>query len=449
MSLMDQAALDMGKYSDQLSTLDTFRLDGRVTEVVGMVVEATVPNGSVGDLCTIEVGSGESIRAEVMGFRSGKMLLMPLDTTLGVSVGSRVTLSTRPLTIPVGRALLGRVIDAMGRPIDGKGPITGSVQRSVYNEPPPPMQRKRITEPFSTGIRSIDGLLTLGKGQRVGIFSGSGVGKSVLIGMIARNTDAQVNIIGLIGERGREVREFIERDLGAETLKNSVVVVATSDQAAQLRVKAALVATSLAEYFRDEGNDVMLMMDSLTRVAMAQREIGLAIGEPPTTKGYTPAVFALLPRLLERAGPSQGRYITGIYTVLVESDDLNDPIADAARSLLDGHVVLSRALANRGQFPAVDPLQSVSRLRRDITPPEQIEDVQRIIELMSVYNESEDLINIGAYSAGSNTRIDEAIANIDSIHDYLKQGGDVPSDYANAREMLRDLCQKLVVSDGD
>ena len=449
MNLMDKATLDLDKYSGQLAGIDTYRMDGRVTEVVGMVVEATIPNGSVGDLCTIEVGSGESIRAEVMGFRSGKMLLMPLDTTLGVSVGSRVRLSRRPLTIPVGRSLLGRIIDAMGRPIDGKGPITGSVQRSVYNEPPPPMERKRITEPFTTGIRSIDGLLTLGRGQRMGIFSGSGVGKSVLIGMIARNTDAAVNIIGLIGERGREVREFIERDLGAETLKNSVVVVATSDQAAQLRVKAALVATSLAEYFRDEGNDVMLMMDSLTRIAMAQREIGLAIGEPPTTKGYTPSVFALLPRLLERAGPSKGKYITGLYTVLVESDDLNDPIADAARSLLDGHVVLSRTLANRGHYPAVDPLQSVSRLRRDITPPQQIEDVKRIIELMSIHSDSEDLINIGAYSAGSNPRIDEAIANIDRINDYLKQDGDVRSGYADARDRLRDLCEQLVVSDGN
>ena len=443
MTLKEHAGPDLNRYLEQLAVLDTHRLDGRVTEVVGLVVEATVPNGSVGDLCTIDIEGGEPVRAEVMGFRNGKMLLMPLDNTMGVSVGSRVTLNTKPLTVPVGHQLLGRIIDSMGRPIDGKGPINTATQRSVYNLPLNPMSRKRITEPFSTGIRSIDGLLTMGRGQRVGIFSGSGVGKSVLIGMIARHTDADINVIGLIGERGREVREFIERDLGEEALKRSVVVVATSDQAAQLRVKAALVTVSVAEYFRDQGHEIMLMMDSLTRVAMAQREIGLAIGEPPTTKGYTPSVFALLPRMLERTGAGRDHSITALFTVLVESDDLNDPIADAARSLLDGHIVLSREMANRGHYPAIDPLQSVSRLRRDITTPEQVGHVEKVIELLSVYRDSEDLINIGAYSPGSNLRIDAAIAGIEYINAYLKQDGNLRSGFEQSQQELAALCQVL------
>ncbi|MCH8328071.1 MAG: FliI/YscN family ATPase [Candidatus Marinimicrobia bacterium] len=443
MTLKEHAGPDLNRYLEQLAVLDTHRLDGRVTEVVGLVVEATVPNGAVGDLCTIDIEGGEPVRAEVMGFRNGKMLLMPLDNTMGVSVGSRVTLNTKPLTVPVGHQLLGRIIDSMGRPIDGKGPINTATQRSVYNLPLNPMSRKRITEPFSTGIRSIDGLLTMGRGQRVGIFSGSGVGKSVLIGMIARHTDADINVIGLIGERGREVREFIERDLGEEALKRSVVVVATSDQAAQLRVKAALVTVSVAEYFRDQGHEIMLMMDSLTRVAMAQREIGLAIGEPPTTKGYTPSVFALLPRMLERTGAGRDHSITALFTVLVESDDLNDPIADAARSLLDGHIVLSRDMANRGHYPAIDPLQSVSRLRRDMTTPEQVGHVEKVIELLSVYRDSEDLINIGAYSPGSNSRIDAAIAGIEYINAYLKQDGNLHSGFEQSQQELAALCQVL------
>ncbi|UCD38457.1 MAG: FliI/YscN family ATPase, partial [Fidelibacterota bacterium] len=378
----------------------------------------------------------------------GKMLLMPLDATVGVAVGSRVTLSAEALTIPVGRKLLGRIVDGMGRPIDGKGPIPAERYQSVYSQPPEAMSRKIITEPFSTGIRSIDGLLTIGRGQRIGIFSGSGVGKSVLLGMIARHTDAQVNVIGLVGERGREVREFIERDLSEEALKNSVVVVATSDQAAQIRVKAALATTAIAEFFRDRGQEVMLLMDSLTRVAMAQREIGLAVGEPPTTKGYTPSVFALLPRLLERAGTNPHSSITGLYAVLVESDDLTDPIADAARSVLDGHIVLSRDLANRGQYPAVDVLQSVSRLRREITDAGHNKLVQQVVELLSVYHDSEDLINIGAYSPGSNPRIDHAIANIDKVNAYLVQEGSVKTDFEAARAELVKLCQDMEAGGG-
>ncbi|MFC1583266.1 FliI/YscN family ATPase [Candidatus Neomarinimicrobiota bacterium] len=363
-------------------------------------------------------------------------------------MGSKVTLSPEPLTIPVGPQLLGRIVDGMGRPIDGKGPIIAERYQSVYNQPPDPMQRKIIVEPFSTGIRSIDGLLTIGRGQRIGIFSGSGVGKSVLLGMIARHTSAQVNVIGLIGERGREVREFIERDLGEEALKHSVVVVATSDQAAQIRVKAAMATTAIAEYFRDNGNEVMLLMDSLTRVAMAQREIGLAVGEPPTTKGYTPSVFALLPRLLERAGTDPHTSITALYSVLVESDDLTDPVADASRSVLDGHIVLSRDIANRGHYPAVDILQSVSRLRREVTDDEQIQLVQRVLEVLSVYKDSEDLINIGAYSPGSNPRIDHAIANIEKITSYLIQDGAAKSDFEAARADLVKLCNEIGTHNG-
>lgn len=448
MTLPDHLSPNLARRLCQLEIVEPYRIDGRVTEVVGLVVEATCPDGSVGDLCTIDVEGSEPIRAEVMGFRDGKMLLMPLDATVGVAVGSKVTLSPEALTIPVGPQLLGRIIDGMGRPIDGKGPIQAEKYQSVYNQPPDPMSRTIITKPFSTGIRSIDGLLTIGRGQRVGIFSGSGVGKSVLLGMIARHTDAQVNVIGLVGERGREVREFIERDLGEEALKRSVVVVATSDQAAQIRVKAAMTTIAVAEYFRDRGQEVMLLMDSLTRVAMAQREIGLAVGEPPTTKGYTPSVFALLPRLLERAGTNPYASITGLFAVLVESDDLNDPIADAARSVLDGHIVLSRDRANRGQYPAVDVLQSVSRLRMEITDSEQIKLVQQVVELLSVYHDSEDLINIGAYSAGSNPRIDHAIANIDKVNAYLTQDGSAKSDFEAARGDLVKLCKEMGAASG-
>ncbi|MEE9464325.1 MAG: FliI/YscN family ATPase, partial [Candidatus Neomarinimicrobiota bacterium] len=341
MTLTDNLLKPFSARLGHLERLASHRVDGRVTEVVGLVVEATCPAGSLGDLCTIKAAEGTTIRAEIMGFRDGKTLLMPLETTMGVAVGDRVILSREPLTIPVGPELLGRIVDGMGRPIDGKGPFTVEGHQPVYQSPPDPLKRKLITEPLSTGIRSIDGLLSLGRGQRVGIFSGSGVGKSVLLGMISKHTDADVNVIGLIGERGREVREFIESDLGEEALKKSVVVVATSDQAAQIRVKAGHVAMAIAEYFRDRGNNVIYLMDSLTRIGMAQREIGLALGEPPTTKGYTPTVFALMPRLLERAGASVEHSITGLFAVLVENDDLNDPIADTARSVLDGHIVLS------------------------------------------------------------------------------------------------------------
>jgi len=406
---------------EKLEQSDMVFRDGKVIQVIGLVIEATLPGGKLGELCHIYSPTKEIIRAEVTGFRGDRVLLMPLDEIIGISPGSRVRRSPQPLSVPVGPQLLGRVLDGLGNPIDGKGPIRSEQRQPVFNTPPNPLQRARITTPLSTGIRSIDGLVTIGRGQRVGIFSGSGVGKSVTLGMIARYTDAEINVIGLIGERGREVREFIERDLGSDGLKRSVVVVATSDQAAMVRIKGALIATAIAEYFRDQGKDVILMMDSLTRVAMAQREIGLATGEPPTTKGYTPSVFALLPRLLERAGCAQMGSITGLYTVLVESDDLDDPIADSARSILDGHIVLSRKLATRGHYPPIDVLESISRLKSEIITYEKRQFAQVILEMLANYRESEDLINIGAYAKGSNPKVDKALMNIDKINQFLRQ----------------------------
>lgn len=429
-------------YSENLQGLSTIRVDGRVREITGIVIEATVKSGSVGDVCQIYTNNQEPIRAEIVGFRDNKVLLMPLGETVGVSPGNRVKRNTRPLRIEVGEELLGRIIDGLGNPLDGKGKIKSKNFLSVYNKPPNPLTRKRIAEPLMTGIRAIDGLVTLGKGQRVGIFAGSGVGKSVLLGMIAQYTDADVNVIALIGERGREVREFIERDLGAQGLQKSVVIVATSDQAATVRIKGALIATTIAEYFRDQGKDVLLLMDSLTRVAMAQREIGLAIGEPPTTKGYTPSVFALMPRLLERAGNSEKGSITGLYTVLVEGDDFDEPISDAARSILDGHVVLSRRLSTSGHYPAIDVLESVSRLKNEVVDEEHRKRSEEILELLAVYRESEDLINIGAYEAGSNPRLDKAIALIDSINQYLRQNVSEKSQFDDTRTALLELIRK-------
>jgi flagellum-specific ATP synthase len=382
-------------YTKDIEALPTFNVEGKVNQVIGLVIEASLPQGQVGELCEIYTQDGGIMQAEVVGFKGDRVLLMPLSELVGISPGSRVRKCPRPMSIPVGPQLLGRVLDGLGNPIDGKGPLRMENRQPVYNTPPNPLARKRIHEPLSTGIKSIDGLLTLGKGQRVGIFAGSGVGKSVLLGMIARYTSAEVNVIGLIGERGREVREFIERDLGEEGLKRSVVIAATSDQAALVRVKGALIATAVAEYFRNQGMDVMLMMDSLTRVAMAQREIGLASGEPPTTKGYTPSVFALLPKLLERAGCDSLGSITGLYTVLVENDDMDEPIGDAARSILDGHIVLSRRIATKGHYPAIDVLESVSRLKNE-HDPFAAQTISGDFGMMANYRESEDLINIGA-----------------------------------------------------
>ncbi len=439
---MQQISSKFNDYYQSIQEQPLIRIDGKVSNVIGLVIEASLPGAIMGELCQINTKGKEIIRAEVVGFKGDKVLLMPLDQTVGISPGSRVERSPRPLSVFAGPELLGRVLDGLGNPIDGKGPIFADTKQAVYNDPPNPLTRERIHEILATGIRSIDGLVTIGRGQRVGIFAGSGVGKSVLLGMIARYTEAEVNVIALIGERGREVREFIERDLGVEGLKRSVVIVATSDQAAMVRVKGALIATAIAEYFRDQGRHVMLLMDSLSRVAMAQREIGLAVGEPPTTKGYTPSVFTLLPRLLERAGTSFKGSITGLYSVLVEGDDMDEPISDASRAILDGHIVLSRRLAARGQYPAIDVNESISRLRTEVVNDEHLEQSQTILELLADYRDSEDMINIGAYVKGSNPRVDEAIGKIDAIKDFLKQDMRDSAPFDDTRSRMVTLLQE-------
>lgn len=424
---MDDPSIDqtLSLTREMLSTVYPYRVYGKVNQVVGLVIEGKGPISSVGDSALIyPVDNSVPIDAEVVGFRDGKTLLMPLGDIRGVGIGSRILSKKKNADIGVGEGLLGRVIDGLGNPMDGKGPLNCTETIPIYRDTVNPMQKKRIEESLDLGIRSINGLLTCGKGQRIGIFAGSGVGKSVLLGMIARHTEANVNVIGLIGERGREVREFIERDLG-DALKNSVVVVATSDQPPLIRVRGAFLTIALAEYFRDRGNDVLLLMDSLTRFSMAQREIGLAIGEPPTSKGYTPSVFSLLAKVLERAGNGYGEgTMTAIYTVLVEGDDLDDPIADSARSILDGHVVLSRKLADANHYPPIDVLRSVSRLMKDITTKDQNEYATRIVEILAEFERAEDLINIGAYSPGNNQKIDHAISMIDKVRTFLQQGVD-------------------------
>lgn len=418
-----QSPMHLDRYLDALKRVNPARLGGRVTQVVGVIVESVGPMMNIGDVGWIRSKDGSNrIPAEVVGLRGNKILLMPFGPIAGISAESEVIAGREPISVPVGDHLLGRVLDGMGRPMDSKGPLMISERRPIHNDPPDPLKRQRIHRPIATGIRAIDGLLTCGEGQRVGIFAGSGVGKSVLLGMIARNTEADVNVIALIGERGREVREFIERDLGPEGLARSVLVVVTSDQSAILRIKGAMAATSIAEYFRDQGKRVMLMMDSVTRFALAQREIGLAVGEPPTTKGYTPSVFTLMPKLLERAGTGERGSITGLYTVLVESDDMNDPVADTVRSILDGHIVLSRRLGAMNHYPAIDVLESVSRVMNDIVPAEHKQAAGRASEILATHRESEDLINIGAYVQGSNPRIDNAIAHIDQVNGFLRQG---------------------------
>ena len=427
---------------------DLHRRHGRVRDLIGLIVEATGLEAEVGEVCRIETGRGRpAVPAEVVGFRAGRTLLMALGDAAGIGPGARVMATGRPLRVDVGDGLLGRALDGLGRPIDGLGPLEAGRSRPAQVSPPDPLERPRITERVTLGVRALDALVPCGRGQRLGIFAGSGVGKSSLLGMIARSTSAQVNVICLVGERGREVREFIERDLGPEGLARSVVVVATSDQPALVRIKAAFTATTIAEYFRDQGCDVMLMMDSVTRFAMAQREVGLAIGEPPATRGYTPSVFAMLPRLLERSGAARHGSITGLYTVLVEGDDMNEPVADAVRSILDGHVVLSRRLAHAGHYPAIDVLQSVSRLTSEIAPP-VIQDAGRSLRrLMAAHREKEDLIAIGAYQAGADPVVDEALAKRGAIEGYLQQRVDEPSTLADADEGLRALAAAPVPAD--
>jgi flagellum-specific ATP synthase len=396
---------------------------GRVNQVIGLVIEGLGPAAAIGDICQIQLkGKGEAIPAEVVGFREHKILLMPLGHPRGIQPGDPILPLGIPAQAQVGKSLLGRVLDGMGNPMDHLGPLSWETEYPLYAHPSDPIFRQRITQPVDVGIKAINSLLTIGKGQRMAIFSGSGVGKSTLLGMMARHTTAQVNVVALIGERGREVREFIEKDLGEDGLKKSVVIVATSDQHPLLRMRGAYLATAIAEYFRDRNQDVLLMMDSITRFAMAAREVGLAIGEPPASKGYTPSVFAQLPRLLERVGTASGQgSITGLYTVLVEGDDLNDPIADGIRSIADGHIVLSRDLANQNHYPAIDVLASVSRVMNDIVSPEQKAARNQLVSLLAIYKKAEDLINIGAYVKGSNPQIDYAVKKIADIHSFLRQ----------------------------
>ncbi len=413
--------IDFNKYYSALETVNLMSCQGNVVRVSGSTVESAGPVVGLGELCGIHARDGRRILAEVVGFRHDHLILLPLEHIEGVSPGDAVTARTTPRHIMLSEKTLGRVLNGLGEPIDDKGPLPGGEKCPLDVSSPPPLSREKITKPLALGIRSIDGVLTCARGQRVGIFAGSGVGKSVLLGDIAVSSDAAVNVVALIGERGREVREFLEENLGPEGLARSVVVVATSDAPPIQRVKAAFVAVTIAEYFREKAGNVLFMMDSLTRFAQAQREIGLAAGEPPATKGYCPSVFALMPRLIERLGCSRNGTITGILTVLVENDDLTDPVADSARSLLDGHIVLSRKLADRGHYPAVDILRSISRLMSAVVSDEHRAAAQKLREIYATYADAEDLINIGAFSPGSNRRIDGAISLIERINEFLVQ----------------------------
>jgi flagellum-specific ATP synthase len=427
-----------------LDTVDSFKRYGRVKQVVGLMIESQGPESSIGDVCYIHVGNKHKrkIMAEVVGFRNQNIILMPYTTVNDIAPGSIVEATLKPLEIKVGSSLIGGVIDALGQPLDGFALPKGLTSVPTDQAPPNPLKRPPISEPIEVGVRMIDSLLTVGNGQRVGIFAGSGVGKSTLLGMIARNTTADLNVIALIGERGREVREFIEKDLGPEGLKRSIVVVATSDQPALMRIKGAFTATAIAEYFRDQGLNVMMMMDSVTRVAMAQREVGLAIGEPPTTKGYTPSVFAILPKLLERTGTNEYGSITAFYTVLVDGDDMNEPIADTVRGILDGHFVLDRSLANKGQYPAVNVLKSVSRVMNNIAERDHVRAAEKLRGLLSTYYNSEDLINIGAYKKGSSREIDDAIRLYPQIISFLKQRTDEKMSLQESIQALYELIGK-------
>ncbi len=421
-----------------LETVEPANSFGKVTKVVGLIAEGRGVKAPLGSVCHLlpDEKNAEGIPAEVVGFRDGALLFMPYSDMRGIRPGSLIQNSSLPPHMPVGRNFLGRAVDAFGQPLDRAGPVTPDDYYPLYSDPPSPLDRPRITERLDVGVRAVNSLLTLGKGQRVGIMAGSGVGKSTLMGMMARTTKADINVICLVGERGREVLEFMERDLGPEGMKRSVLVIATSDQSPLVRMRCAYAATAMAEYFRDRGKDVLLMMDSVTRFCMAGREVGLAAGEPPTRGGYTPSVFSTLPKLLERAGRSLSGSITGIYTVLVDGDDLTEPIADATRSILDGHVVLTRDLADQGHYPSIDVLRSVSRLRSDITTRQEKEAGRIVVKNLSSYRRVEDMINIGAYARGSNPEIDQAIAMVDPINDFLRQLVEESSPMEDSMEKL-------------
>jgi len=427
-------------YMDTLNSLQPIQLAGKVVKVAGIIAEGHGPGLSVGSLCSVKDSQGLDVQAEVIGFKDKRVIIMPFGEMRGIKPGSRIVDISKKPTVPVGKAYLGRVIDGLGRPIDDKGLIRGTTEYPIYGNTLNPLKREVISDVIDVGVRSINSLITMGKGQRIAIMSGSGVGKSVLMGMIAKNTDADVTVVGLIGERGREVREFVERSLGDDGLKKSIVIAATSDSPALVRIRGAYLATTIAEYFRDQGLDVILIMDSVTRFAMSLREVGLAAGEPPSAKGYTPSVFAQMPKLLERAGTIEGRgSITGIYNVLVEGDDMNEPIADSVRSIVDGHIVLSRTLAHRGHYPAVDVLASISRVMKDIITPEHRDNVNRLIKTLATYKEAEDLINIGAYVDGSDLEIDFAKKMIGKINSFLEQEIDEKITFTESLHQLNNL----------
>ncbi len=438
---MSEFSINMDKYSDVINSIHLTKDSGKVTEVNGMLIKGYLPGASVGSIVKINPsGMDKSFLAEVVGFKDKHVLMMALNDMRGVALGSKITLDRQIATVRAGEELLGRFVDGLGRPLDDKGEVENFREIPLYSEVRNPLMRRPIREPIDLGIRAINGALTAGLGQRVAIMAGSGVGKSVLLGMMARNTNADVNVIAMIGERGREVREFIEHDLGPEGMKRSVVVCVTSDQSPLLRMRGAYVATALAEYFSSQGKNVLLMMDSVTRFAMAQREIGLSTGEPPSQKGYTPSVFATLPKLLERAGSFEGEgSITGFYTTLVEGDDMNDPIGDSVRSIVDGHIVLSRALAQKGHFPAIDIMQSASRVMRAVTSSEHARLAQKLRETLAIYKEAEDLINIGAYKPGSNPKIDKAVKVIDGVNDFLKQRVEDPTTFTQTVRMMQQI----------
>ncbi len=426
------------KYTHAVKRNEFVRATGRVQKLTGVIIESEGPPCSTGDICDIYLENERTLKAEVVGFVNNKVFLVPFTNVVGLQNGAKVVNTGKKHEIPVGEEMLGRIFNGFGELISGG---TYKIQDYYYidNDPPNPLTRKRIKEPIQTGVRAIDGLLTVGKGQRMGIFSGSGVGKSTLLSMIARNTKADVTVIALVGERGREVREFIERDLGEEGLKRSVVVVATSDEPPMARLRCAYVATSIAEFFRDKGYDVMLLMDSITRLAFAQREISLSMGEPPTTRGYTPSVFTMLPRLMERSGPGKEGSITAFYTVLVEGDDISEPISDHIRATLDGHIILSRSLASLGLYPAIDILVSVSRLMPEIVSRDHLELVYKFRELMAIYRENQDLINIGAYVKGSNPKVDTALQYIDRMNAYIKQDMFEKTDFEKSIAELKSI----------
>ncbi len=435
--------LDLGRYRLALARLDPFRWTGTVRELVGLLIESEGPAAAVGDFCEIRCSDGRRIRSQVVGFRQGRVLSLPLEETGGLRLGDPIVARRDEARVAVGESLLGRVLDGFGRPMDEKGPVEAEAYYDLYKPPPGPLEREPIRELLVTGIRAIDSLLPCGKGQRIGIFGGSGVGKSVLLGAMSRHNFADVSVIALVGERNREVRSFIEQDLGPEGMKRAVVVVATSDRPAPLRVRACFVALAVAEFFRDRGADVLLVMDSVTRLAMAQREIGLAAGEPPSQKGYTPSVFNLLPRVFERAGNFRRGSITGFFTVLVEGDDLNEPIADAVRAILDGHIVLSRRLAAAVHYPAIDVLNSVSRLAGEITPPEHWRAAQRIREALAAYHQAEDLINLGAYVSGANPQLDSVLRARPRLLEFLRQPAQEKSPLEQTRAGLEQLAAML------